>query len=184
MYKMNSNHRSKEEADSPTLRRNTLNASKKATIHGDQSPTKVGMRHGLRTQKTTLRKPKAGKSPSKKGDGGEQKDQKESGLASPTSVSMQTSYIIKNADESFDAYHQQMKKRKLGQNMDALGNSMPGSAQLGPQGGDVSCGIVPVSPSARDGHSAEVNVDGALLVFGGDRHLMPFNDLYMMQLQE
>ena len=132
MYKMNSNHRSKEEADSPTLRRNTLNASKKATIHGDQSPTKVGMSHGLRTQKTTLRKPKAGKSPSKKGDGGEQKDQKESGLASPTSVSMQTSYIIKNADESFDAYHQQMKKRQLGQNMDALGNSMPGSAQLGP----------------------------------------------------
>lgn len=49
MYKMNSNHRSKEEADSPTLRRNTLNASKKATIHGDQSPTKVGMSHGLRT---------------------------------------------------------------------------------------------------------------------------------------
>ena len=68
---MNSNHRSKEEADSPTLRRNTLNASKKATIHGDQSPTKVGMSHGLRTSKTTLRKPKAGKSPSKKGDGGE-----------------------------------------------------------------------------------------------------------------
>lgn len=77
-----------------------------------------------------------------------------------------------------------MKKRKLGQNVDALGNSMPGSAQLGPQGGDISCGVVPVSPSARDGHSAEVSADGALLVFGGDRHLMPFNDLYMMQLME
>ena len=35
MYKMQSNHRIKEEADSPTLRSNTLNASKKATIHGD-----------------------------------------------------------------------------------------------------------------------------------------------------
>lgn len=77
-----------------------------------------------------------------------------------------------------------MKKRKLGQNVDALGNSMPGSAQLGPQGSDISCGVVPVSPSARDGHSAEVSADGALLVFGGDRHLMPFNDLYLMQLQE
>ena len=49
LNKLNSNHRSKEEADSPTLRRNTLNASKKATIHGDQSPTKVGMSQGLRT---------------------------------------------------------------------------------------------------------------------------------------
>lgn len=53
-----------------------------------------------------LRKPKPGKSPSKKRDDGtDQKDNKESGLASPTSVTMQTSFIIKNADESFDAYH-------------------------------------------------------------------------------
>ena len=180
---MQSNHRSKEEADSPTLRRNTLNASKKATIHGDASPTKIGMNQGLRKQQTMMRKPKPGKSPSKKtAETGDEKKDKESGLASPTSVTMQTSFIIKNADESFDAYHQQMKKRKLGQNVDAMGNSMPGSAQLGPQGGDISCGVVPVSPSARDGHSAEISIDGALLVFGGDRHLMPFNDLYMMQL--
>ena len=73
-----------------------------------------------------------------------------------------------------------MKKRKLG-HIDGMGNTMPGSAQLGSPG-DISCGVVPVSPSARDGHSAEISSDGALLVFGGDRHLMPFNDLYMMQL--
>ena len=80
-----------------------------------------------------------------------------------------------------------MKKRKLGANMDGMGASMgPGSATIGPsgQGGDISYGVVPVSPSARDGHSCEVSSDGALLVFGGDRHLMPFNDLYMMQLME
>ena len=46
-----------------------------------------------------------GRSPTKKGDG-DAKEAKESGLASPTSVTMQTSFIIKNADESFDAYHQ------------------------------------------------------------------------------
>lgn len=75
-----------------------------------------------------------------------------------------------------------MKKRKLGANMDGMGQSMgPGSASLGPSG-DISYGVVPVSPSARDGHSCEVSSDGALLVFGGDRHLMPFNDLYMMNL--
>lgn len=81
-----------------------------------------------------------------------------------------------------------MKKRKLGgANLDgSMGVSMgPGSAQLGPSGGgDISYGVVPVSPSARDGHSADVSSDGALLIFGGDRHLMPFNDLYMMNLIE
>ena len=78
-----------------------------------------------------------------------------------------------------------MKKRKLGSNIDGMGNSMgPNSAGLSPGGGDISYGVVPVSPSARDGHSAEVSSDGALLVFGGDRHLMPFNDLYMMNLLE
>jgi hypothetical protein len=40
------------------------------------------------------------------------KEQKESGLASPTSINMKNSFIIKNADESFDAYYHIMKKRK------------------------------------------------------------------------
>jgi len=41
-----------------------------------------------------------------KKDGAQETDEKESGLASPTSISMQQSFIIKNADESFDAYFQ------------------------------------------------------------------------------
>jgi len=32
-------------------------------------------------------------------------DKQESGLKSPTSINMQNTFIIKNADESFDAYH-------------------------------------------------------------------------------
>lgn len=48
------------------------------------------------------------KSPSKKGDD----DKQESGLVSPTSIRLQNTFIIKNADESFDAYYAQMKKRK------------------------------------------------------------------------
>ena len=39
-------------------------------------------------------------------------EKKDSGLASPTSISMQNSFIIQNADESFDAYFHTMKKRK------------------------------------------------------------------------
>ncbi len=51
------------------------------------------------------------------------------------------------------------------------------------QGGETSSfGVVPVNPSARDGHSAELSSDGNLFVFGGDRYLMPYNDLYLMQL--
>lgn len=37
-------------------------------------------------------------------------------------------------------------------------------------------------PTARDGHIAVVDSQGFMYVFGGDRHHMPFNDLYMIQL--
>lgn len=33
-------------------------------------------------------------------------------LESPTSISMKNSFIIKNADPSFDSYYNSMKKRK------------------------------------------------------------------------
>ena len=37
-------------------------------------------------------------------------------------------------------------------------------------------------PPARDGHS--VVVDGhRMIIFGGDRHHMPFNDLYVLDLE-
>jgi len=80
--------------------------------NGGQSPTKVGsygspskLNSKSPTKKTTK---KVGKSPKKKADAGstEESEKKESGLASPTSISMQNSFIIKNADESFEAYFQ------------------------------------------------------------------------------
>jgi hypothetical protein len=60
------------------------------------------------------------KSPTKKAaavggttvSGGDKGGDSEKGLSSPTSVSMQNSFIIKNADESFDHYYQQMKRRR------------------------------------------------------------------------
>jgi hypothetical protein len=39
--------------------------------------------------------------------------EEQKGLSSPTSVSMYNSFIIKNADESFDQYYHSMKKRKV-----------------------------------------------------------------------
>lgn len=72
---------------------------------------------------------KIGKSPKKKVDSavGDDAVTKESGLASPTSISMQNSFIIKNADESFEAYFQQMRRRKLGgHNTNNMDNTMGG----------------------------------------------------------
>jgi hypothetical protein len=40
------------------------------------------------------------------------KDVKLIDLESPTSISMKNSFIIKNADASFDHYYNSMKKRK------------------------------------------------------------------------
>ena len=38
-------------------------------------------------------------------------------------------------------------------------------------------------PCSRDGHSASMLGD-VMIIFGGDRHLMSFNDLFMISLQE
>jgi len=38
-------------------------------------------------------------------------------------------------------------------------------------------------PTPRDGHSSVVDSTGNMYVFGGDRHHMPFNDLYMIRLE-
>ena len=65
--------------------------------------------------------------------------------------------------------------------MDAsMGASMGASVAMGGLGSDINYGVVHVPPSARDGHSSDISMDGVLFVFGGDRHLMPFNDLYVM----
>jgi hypothetical protein len=38
-------------------------------------------------------------------------------------------------------------------------------------------------PAARDGHTGVFVINRYMLVFGGDRHRMPFNDLYVLDLQ-
>ena len=36
-------------------------------------------------------------------------------------------------------------------------------------------------PAARDGHTGVIH-DGRFIVFGGDRHSMPFNDLHFCDI--
>lgn len=43
-------------------------------------------------------------------------------LTTPTSISMMNSFVIKNADQSFDHYYASMKKRKNAQSPTKEGN--------------------------------------------------------------
>lgn len=101
---------------------------------------------------------------------------------------MQNSFIIKNADESFEAYFQQMRRRKLGgaANTDTMGGHSATLQGMGHSPGLMNSsnfGVVDgIQPAARDGHSTEISDNGLMFVFGGDRHHMPFNDLYLMKL--
>ena len=73
---------------------------------------------------------------------------------------MQSTFIIKNADESFDAYYAKMKKRKTMGTFDP--NTGGYSATLGTSGSpgnkESNFGVVSgITPAARDGHSAEIS---------------------------
>lgn len=102
----------------------TMQSPTKVGTYG--SPSKLGSKSPNKTQKTAK---KVGKSPKKKVEGVPAEgdaEKKESGLASPTSISMQNSFIIKNADESFEAYFQQMRRRKQGGHNANMDNTMGG----------------------------------------------------------
>ena len=90
-------------------------------------------------------------------------------LTSPTSVSMKNTFIIKNADDSFDVNSKLLPKNK---------------ARVTQQDSVKYTDLVEGHrPPPRDGHSAVVDSQGFMYIFGGDRHHMPFNDLYMIKLE-
>ncbi len=45
---------------------------------------------------------------------------------------------------------------------------------MGGLGSDINYGVVNVPPSARDGHSSDISMDGVLFVFGGDKKKINF----------
>lgn len=85
-----------------------------------------------------------------------------------------------------------MKKRKMGgqTGVSMMDGTMATGAQSAtlaggsPTGQESNFGVVRgIQPAARDGHSTEISSDGLMFVFGGDRHLMPFNDLFLMKCE-
>ena len=114
-------------------------------------------------------------------------------LKSPTSISMKNSYIIKNADPSFDAYYNSMRKRSKfllnGGNSIAPGTTLTTIAEnpvpTAAAGSTLNAPgrVAGKRPMARDGHTGLVCGDH-FVVFGGDRHHMPFNDLFLLDLRK
>ena len=109
---------------------------------------------------------------------------------------MKNAFIIKNADASFDQYYTMMKKRKSphGSPSKLTGT---GNIQFAPQhtlghgaghhskedqGPRVKI-ISDKQPPGRDGHSSYLYGD-KWIIFGGDRHHMPFNDTYVLDIEK
>ena len=97
-------------------------------------------------------------------------------LESPTSVSMKNSLLIKHADPSFDSYAS-LKKRKTAYGY--AGANIFGLATATGLKGKSRC---PGNrPAPRDGHSG-LMFNNYFMVFGGDRHHMPFNDIFALDV--
>jgi hypothetical protein len=79
---------------------------------------------------------------------------------------MMGTFIVKNADSSFDNYYSTMRKRKGAANLNLRSRIIPNNP-----------------PTARDGHSCVIYED-RMIVFGGDRHHMPFNDMYYLKMKQ
>ena len=106
------------------------------------------------------------------------KPTKEVKLDSPTSTDMQRSFLIASADPSFDLMTQlKRKKNNLGFG-GATHNSFGLNMSLSQKGKQRVGGI---RPNPRDGHSVVIH-EGRMIVFGGDRHHMPFNDMFALDL--
>ena len=124
------------------------------------------------SRKTSIARKAAAEKKAASGENAKESKEEEKSLTSPTSIQMASSFIIKNADQSFDTYYHQMKRRKAG----GHDTSFAGNTTLGQS---TKFGVVlGKMPTARDGHSSVIDQNGVMYLFGGDRHHMPFNDLY------
>lgn len=93
---------------------------------------------------------------------------------------MQDSFLIQNHTASnFESYHRSMKRRQQSHTGRGFGEgTSPDQKRT-----DLLYGKVQGRrPPARDGHTGMV-VNDMMIVFGGDRHHMPFNDTYRLDIK-
>mmetsp|Transcript_27290 Transcript_27290/g.27157 ORF Transcript_27290/g.27157 Transcript_27290/m.27157 type:complete len:128 (+) Transcript_27290:1286-1669(+) len=96
-------------------------------------------------------------------------------LTSPTSLSMKNSFLINNTGKGFENYFNHQKKKKLGLTLS------PDVSQISPSKVARNSKVTGLRPRPRDGHTAMFWNDN-MVIFGGDRHHMPFNDLFSLDL--
>lgn len=105
-------------------------------------------------------------------------------LESPTSLKMKNAFILQNANQSFDEYFLQMKKKKFNMSPDKFtendSHDIRNPEENGKHG---TIFINRKQPSARDGHTCLFFGD-KMIIFGGDRHHMPFNDLFIFDIKD
>ena len=121
------------------------------------------------TQKSVTKKPKAIKSP--------KAAEEHCDLESPTSVKMKQSFLLKQSDKEFENYWNYVKKKKEGHPAVAQAFGLQPTSDANK--GNIKKGS---KPAARDGHSANIYKD-MMVIFGGDRHQMPFNDMFILNLE-
>lgn len=97
-------------------------------------------------------------------------------LSSPTSLSMKNSFLIKNSGKGFDNYYNSIKRRKMGQ------SHSPDISGFSPTKAVRNSRVQGVRPRPRDGHTAHL-YENQMIIFGGDRHQMPFNDLFSLNIE-
>lgn len=100
---------------------------------------------------------------------------------------------MKNAGPTFDNYQKNMvAKKKAAASFIMQGNSPTQAFGMNNSGNSPNnpnvntkniYGIVPARPAARDGHSSIIS-NGRFIVFGGDRHQCPFNDLHILEIDK
>jgi hypothetical protein len=100
----------------------------------------------------------------------------DSTLTLPTSFSMKNSFLIKNLGKGFDNYFNTQKKRKLG-----LSFSLD-IANLSQSKIPRNSKVQGIKPRPRDDHNAHM-FNKHMVIFGGDRHHMPFNDFFSLDVE-
>ena len=98
-------------------------------------------------------------------------------LTSPTSLSMKNSFLINNTGKGFENYFHSHKKKKLGSSF------IPDTTNISPSKAPRNSKVSGTRPRPRDGHSALI-WDEYMIIFGGDRHHMPFNDLFSLHISK
>ena len=140
---------------------------------GDHSKTAASLKPGATRKSLNTSQSKRKPKPKLGGVGSIQADERVIELESPTSVTMRNSFLIKNADPSFEKSYALIRKRALERERTGMPANDYDEALT------KTCGK---RPPARDGHTGAI-VGECMFVFGGDRHCMPFNDFHMLDIK-